>query len=220
MAGRGTQDVKCWGDNVAFVRIIDSCPQYQDKNGVVTPQLWCNGNIYHFDLSFHAFEKLAHPLYGVMNVEFRPVDCDTRQPIQFLPGGPFYPLPLFTFSRSPSLSGKEPRSCGTTALDLAPHSIVSGREAGAGRGFHRKVTVNDWRDAGRTLNLFEATSVCMRERGRGGQREGGLGGGRVLCSASCLAPQRNQTWDPSPRPSISYHWRQIGDRRLKTHYTC
>ncbi len=76
----------CWGSTPAFVRIIDSCPQYQDKDGVVTPQLWCNGNVYHFDLSYYAFEKLAHPLYGVMNVEFRPVDCDSRQPIQFLPG--------------------------------------------------------------------------------------------------------------------------------------
>lgn len=34
----------------------------------------------HFDLSYFAFEKLAHPVYGVMSIDYRPVDCDTGEP--------------------------------------------------------------------------------------------------------------------------------------------
>lgn len=29
-----------------------------------------------------AFEKLAHPTYGVMNIEYRPVDCNSKAPIK------------------------------------------------------------------------------------------------------------------------------------------
>jgi hypothetical protein len=37
--------------------------------------------------SFWAFEKLAHPLYGTQMLDFRPVDCYTKQPFTtFLPG--------------------------------------------------------------------------------------------------------------------------------------
>lgn len=43
----------------------------QIKNGVEVQQLWCNSDIYHFDLSYWAFEQLAHPTYGVMMVDFR-----------------------------------------------------------------------------------------------------------------------------------------------------
>ena len=43
----------------------------QMKNGVEVQQLWCNSDIYHFDLSYWAFEQLAHPTYGVMMVDFR-----------------------------------------------------------------------------------------------------------------------------------------------------
>ena len=38
---------------------------------MTTQQLWCNSDIYHFDLSYWAFQQLAHPTYGVMMVDFR-----------------------------------------------------------------------------------------------------------------------------------------------------
>jgi hypothetical protein len=44
--------------------------------------------VYHFDLSYWAFEKLAHPVYGLQMVDFRPVSCLTQQNLQFLPGKP------------------------------------------------------------------------------------------------------------------------------------
>lgn len=37
----------------------------------------------HLDLSYDAFEKLAHPIYGVMMMEYRPVDCDTQRPLPY-----------------------------------------------------------------------------------------------------------------------------------------
>ncbi|KAL3160371.1 hypothetical protein ABBQ32_010699 [Trebouxia sp. C0010 RCD-2024] len=81
------QDVQCWGNNSVFVHVIDSCPAFQIKaDGVPTQQLWCNSDIYHFDLSYWAFQQLAHPTYGVMMVDFRPVDCRTHEPLVFLPG--------------------------------------------------------------------------------------------------------------------------------------
>lgn len=38
------------------------------------------------DLSFEAFEKLAHPMYGVMMIERRRVDCDSGKPIDYRTG--------------------------------------------------------------------------------------------------------------------------------------
>jgi hypothetical protein len=29
-----------------------------------------------------AFEKLAHPTYGVMGIEYRPVDCYSKEPLK------------------------------------------------------------------------------------------------------------------------------------------
>ena len=34
--------------------------------------------VQHFDLAFDAFEQLAHPVYGVVMLKYRPVDCDTK----------------------------------------------------------------------------------------------------------------------------------------------
>ncbi|KXZ56876.1 hypothetical protein GPECTOR_1g790 [Gonium pectorale] len=88
---RGLQDVRCWDPNqVVTVRIIDSCPCRQvlaetapgvQKGGEIRRQEWCCGGQNHFDLSFFAFEQLAHPVYGVMSVDYRPVACDTNQPL-------------------------------------------------------------------------------------------------------------------------------------------
>lgn len=47
-----------------------ACTQIKE-DGVPTQQLWCNSDIYHFDLSYWAFQQLAHPTYGVMMVDFR-----------------------------------------------------------------------------------------------------------------------------------------------------
>ena len=38
------------------------------------------------DLSYWGFQQLAHPLNGIMMTEFRPVSCDTHEPLQFNPG--------------------------------------------------------------------------------------------------------------------------------------
>lgn len=38
------------------------------------------------DLSYYMFEALAHPVYGVMGIEARPVDCYTKKPLPILPG--------------------------------------------------------------------------------------------------------------------------------------
>lgn len=61
-------------DNSIYVRVTDSCPclQFDGGSDVVTgTNPACCGNVNHFDLSFFGFEKLAHPVYGVMNTEFR-----------------------------------------------------------------------------------------------------------------------------------------------------
>jgi len=33
-------------------------------------------------VSSRAFEKLAHPTYGVMSIEYRPVDCYSKEPLE------------------------------------------------------------------------------------------------------------------------------------------
>lgn len=84
-----TQDrfhTECWDEDATItVRIGDSCPCYYSIR-VPTPELrlqpWCCGGQNHFDLSVWAFQKLLHPTYGVMKMEYRPVDCSTNQPIK------------------------------------------------------------------------------------------------------------------------------------------
>ena len=68
----------CYDRNkILFVQIIDICP----CDYIYGRQEICCGDIPHFDLSFWAFETLAHPLQGKMNLLFRPVDCVTKQPL-------------------------------------------------------------------------------------------------------------------------------------------
>ncbi|KAK9839232.1 hypothetical protein WJX81_002973 [Elliptochloris bilobata] len=94
--GQDAQLTRCWnatdgGEDSIIVHITDMCPcvQYEDTEhpsrvtGVNTP---CCGDVYHFDLSYWAFERLAHPLYGIMMVDFRPLDCATHEPLTYLPG--------------------------------------------------------------------------------------------------------------------------------------
>jgi cullin-associated NEDD8-dissociated protein 1 len=42
---------------------------------------WLDAGLGHFDLSFWAFEQLAHPLYGIQMLEYRAVDCDSGAPV-------------------------------------------------------------------------------------------------------------------------------------------
>ena len=64
-------------DKTLIIQIIDICP----CDYIYGRQEICCGDIPHFDLSFWAFESLAHPLQGKMNLLFRPVDCVTKQPL-------------------------------------------------------------------------------------------------------------------------------------------
>jgi len=76
---------QCWSDSQTItVRVGDSCPcQYNiTGTGEIRTQNWCCGGNNHFDLSVWAFETLAHPSYGVMPIEYRPVDCDTGAPLR------------------------------------------------------------------------------------------------------------------------------------------
>lgn len=72
----GLQGALCWGNETTWVRIVDSCPP-----NPLSP--WCkaDSSVFHFDMSYWAFERLAHPLYGVMPIRFRPVDCETKRPL-------------------------------------------------------------------------------------------------------------------------------------------
>ncbi|KAK9807705.1 hypothetical protein WJX72_006675 [[Myrmecia] bisecta] len=85
------ESVVCWNSSTGavqdgsassstVVRITDSCPAFQNKTGGINQQGACNSDIYQFDLSYYAFEQLAHPLYSGMGVQFRPVDCYTQLP--------------------------------------------------------------------------------------------------------------------------------------------
>lgn len=82
----GLQGALCWGNETTWVRIVDSCPP-----NPLSP--WCKADstVFHFDMSYWAFEKLAHPLYGVMPIRFRPVDCDTKKPFVVLKSNPTEP---------------------------------------------------------------------------------------------------------------------------------
>ncbi|KAJ9517598.1 hypothetical protein QJQ45_025065 [Haematococcus lacustris] len=77
-------------DKTVRVRVIDSCPCTQvlpdgapgvKPGGEVRRQEWCCGPMPHFDLSWWAFEQLAHPLSGSMMLQYRPVDCDSGAPL-------------------------------------------------------------------------------------------------------------------------------------------
>lgn len=86
--GDKLQYVKCWDDAKSiFIRVGDACPCQQKKpDGTTQPQFWCCGGANHMDLNYWAFEKLAHPVYGVIGVEYRPVNCQSKQPLDPVPG--------------------------------------------------------------------------------------------------------------------------------------
>ena len=67
-------------DNSIYIHVTDNCPCLQYDNGSTTVtgvNAPCCGNVNHFDLSYFGFERLAHPNYGLMNLQFRSVSCAT-----------------------------------------------------------------------------------------------------------------------------------------------
>jgi hypothetical protein len=52
-----------------------------DPNSKLTKYALLLGTFYCFLSAVHSFLQLAHPSYGVMPLEYRPVDCDTNQPL-------------------------------------------------------------------------------------------------------------------------------------------
>ncbi|KAJ9509472.1 hypothetical protein QJQ45_001939 [Haematococcus lacustris] len=84
-------DVRCYDENRSLrVRVADSCPCKQvlpdgapgvKPGGEVRRQEWCCGPVHHFDLSYWAMEQLAHPVFGAIMLNYRPVDCTTGTPI-------------------------------------------------------------------------------------------------------------------------------------------
>ena len=51
------------------------------------PHILCNSLLFaaaqHFDVSYWAFEQLAHPVYGVAMIDFQTVDCDSGAPLPY-----------------------------------------------------------------------------------------------------------------------------------------
>ena len=72
---------KCWNDTGSVVvHISDTCPCHRpEAQGGYNPP--CCGPGPHFDLSYWAWSHLAHPLYGNMAIQFRPVNCSTHAPL-------------------------------------------------------------------------------------------------------------------------------------------
>jgi len=76
--GKLCEKTTCYDrDKTLVVQIIDICP----CDYIYGRQEICCGDIPHFDLSFWAFELLAHPMQGKMNLMFRPVNCLTQDPL-------------------------------------------------------------------------------------------------------------------------------------------
>lgn len=65
----------CYDPNkVVTVTIVDSCPCNYASNHYSNKR-WCCGDMDHFDLSYHTFDKLAARKWGVIGLKYRPVGC-------------------------------------------------------------------------------------------------------------------------------------------------
>jgi cullin-associated NEDD8-dissociated protein 1 len=81
----GLNFVQCWNDTESvFVTVVDTCPCTSET---ANNTAWCCSAVQHFDLAFGAFERLAHPLYGVQMLNYRPVNCYTKEPFPTLVPG-------------------------------------------------------------------------------------------------------------------------------------
>jgi Lytic transglycolase len=82
LESKDQQYVLCYNDTSPItIRVVDTCPCIQKLPGENRVQRWCCGDQYHVDLSYWAFEKIAHPVYGVIMIELRPVDCNSKEPL-------------------------------------------------------------------------------------------------------------------------------------------
>jgi len=61
-------------NRIVKVEIIDSCPCDKPDN-YHSNKRWCCGDKFHIDLSYWAFEKIAHPHRGVVDLKYRQVSC-------------------------------------------------------------------------------------------------------------------------------------------------
>ncbi|KAG1671486.1 hypothetical protein FOA52_003144 [Chlamydomonas sp. UWO 241] len=145
----GRLSVKCWdAGKVIRVAIADSCPCTQvlkdgdpgvKPGGETRTQQWCCGNEQHFDLSYWAFEQLSHPVYGVMMIEYRPIDCYSGAELPLTPGyiskaiyrdvpqpgWSFYPLEAQQYTVS--VPGIAPSGNGAACVSIAPGGGLSFR---------------------------------------------------------------------------------------------
>ncbi|KAG2488344.1 hypothetical protein HYH03_013034 [Edaphochlamys debaryana] len=88
--------VKCWDPKASIrVHVIDICPcWYSPKGQEPYEQPSCcyknstnpRSGQHELDMSFWAYEKLAHPMYPEMMLDIRPVACDSGAALQYLPG--------------------------------------------------------------------------------------------------------------------------------------
>jgi cullin-associated NEDD8-dissociated protein 1 len=75
------------------------------------------------DLSYWAFEKLAHPVYGVIPTEYRPVDCITKKPLRPVPG---YVSPIIYKDDLGAGWGWRPYSSKNTEIQAAGEGLNGG----------------------------------------------------------------------------------------------
>lgn len=66
------KDNVCYNNNPIIIQITDSCPEIHRNP---TNKKYCNISHRHFDLSFWAFGKLADHKFGVIDINYKFVDC-------------------------------------------------------------------------------------------------------------------------------------------------
>jgi hypothetical protein len=65
----------CFNDwSSVVVMVTDTCPCVYPDN-YSSNKRWCCGDMYHFDLSVWAFERLAEKKWGVIGITWRDVPC-------------------------------------------------------------------------------------------------------------------------------------------------
>lgn len=107
-------------DQSVVVRITDTCPcNYADN--YYSNKRWCCGDMDHFDLSVHAFEKLADMKWGVIGLKYRPVPCDyvpaNAAPAPANPFAGVPPPPGAQRPSSPRFAAQDPSKTPTPSKD-------------------------------------------------------------------------------------------------------
>lgn len=70
----------CYENNkTVLVTITDTCPCNFQWN-TYSNKRWCCGDMDHFDLSYHAYDKLAARQWGVIGLKYRPAPCPGEKP--------------------------------------------------------------------------------------------------------------------------------------------